>query len=129
MTAKQTPLETARQELLADLPFGTEAEARRLAAEQEADNDTGWIRQTQIRRKREKQLSGDRFIVVIDSREQHPYFVTDPTIETAVAGLKQGDYSVAGFETRVAIPEKEPPPKPKRRRLHPDQRLLQLDDD
>ena len=41
--------------------------------------------------------------IVIDSRERRPYSFTLPTV---VAGLKVGDYSLAGFEDRIAIERK-----------------------
>lgn len=41
--------------------------------------------------------------IVIDSREQQPYHFDLPT---TVAGLKVGDYSLAGFEDRIAIERK-----------------------
>jgi ERCC4-type nuclease len=41
-------------------------------------------------------------VLVIDSREQHPY-AFDPSV---VRALPAGDYSVAGFEDRIAVERK-----------------------
>ncbi len=41
--------------------------------------------------------------IIIDSREQRPYQFTLPV---EVAGLKVGDYSLAGFEAEVAVERK-----------------------
>ena len=46
--------------------------------------------------------------IIIDSREQDPYFLRDTKTEcsTKIAKLDCGDYSVEGFETRVAVERK-----------------------
>ncbi len=57
------------------------------------------------------------FVVVIDSREQAPYAFTGLRadakdggrplcVQTTVAGLRQGDYSLVGFETHIAVERK-----------------------
>ncbi len=43
-------------------------------------------------------------IIVIDTREQHPYSFSTPS---ARRKLDSGDYSIAGFENRVAVERKE----------------------
>jgi ERCC4-type nuclease len=49
-----------------------------------------------------KKANEKEFIVVIDSREQHPYKF-DGTITKA---LKSGDYSISGLEDKIAIERK-----------------------
>ena len=44
--------------------------------------------------------------VVCDSREQQPYTFAGFPAVVEVAGLEAGDYSLAGFERRVAIERK-----------------------
>jgi len=44
----------------------------------------------------------DDYIIIVDSREQKPYF----TKNVEVAGLKTGDYSIKGYEDRIAIERK-----------------------
>jgi ERCC4-type nuclease len=53
------------------------------------------------------------FVVVVDSREQHPYTFEAITaagrpveVTTTTAGLKSGDYSIAGHEDAVAVERK-----------------------
>jgi ERCC4-type nuclease len=49
--------------------------------------------------------------IIIDTREQTPYHFSsiDPIPETITATLKTGDYSLAGFENRIAIERKSAP--------------------
>lgn len=44
--------------------------------------------------------------IVIDSREQLPYRFPPDRVASTVAALHAGDYSLVGFETRVAIERK-----------------------
>lgn len=46
-------------------------------------------------------------IVLIDTREQAPFTFQRFDVQTERTGLPTGDYSVAGFEDRVAIERKE----------------------
>lgn len=46
-------------------------------------------------------------ILIIDSREQRPFCFERFNIQTETAALPVGDYSVRGFEDRVAIERKE----------------------
>lgn len=45
--------------------------------------------------------------IVRDSREQAPFTFAGLPVEVEVGGLEAGDYSVAGFERRVAVERKE----------------------
>lgn len=47
-------------------------------------------------------MAGGEFTIVIDSREQKPYKFTNAVVK----GLKTGDYSIEGLESRVAIERK-----------------------
>jgi len=47
----------------------------------------------------------NEFVVVIDSREQKPYSFPCNMVK---AGLETGDYSLLGYETRIAIERKRP---------------------
>jgi DNA excision repair protein ERCC-4 len=44
--------------------------------------------------------------IAVDSREQLPYGFTNYPVATTVTGLAVGDYSLIGFEDRVAIERK-----------------------
>ena len=44
--------------------------------------------------------------IVVDSREQAPFAFTGYPVEVEVGGLEAGDYSVRGFERRVAVERK-----------------------
>lgn len=44
--------------------------------------------------------------IVVDSREQCPFRFEGYPVEVEVAGLEAGDYSLAGFERRVAVERK-----------------------
>lgn len=44
--------------------------------------------------------------IVIDSREQLPYLFPPAQVASTVAALPAGDYSLVGYETRVAIERK-----------------------
>lgn len=48
-------------------------------------------------------------LIVIDSREQAPWYFDSFDAETEVRGLKTGDYSVAGYEDRITIERKSIP--------------------
>lgn len=50
--------------------------------------------------------AGDLIPVVVDTREQLPYEFDHGIFEVTSAALASGDYSLAGFETRVAIERK-----------------------
>jgi len=53
--------------------------------------------------------SDDRLPVIVDSREQRPYFTShqyDTKIAKVVKGLKSGDYSLADYEDKIAIERK-----------------------
>ena len=45
--------------------------------------------------------------IVRDSREQAPFAFAGLPVEVTVAALEAGDYSLAGFERRVAVERKE----------------------
>ena len=45
--------------------------------------------------------------IIRDSREQTPFTFTGYPVEVEVGTLEAGDYSVAGFERRVAVERKE----------------------
>ena len=45
--------------------------------------------------------------IIVDSREQAPLTFTGYPVEMEVGTLEAGDYSVAGFERRVAVERKE----------------------
>ena len=45
--------------------------------------------------------------IIRDSREQAPLTFTGYPVEVAVGALEAGDYSLAGFERRVAVERKE----------------------
>ncbi len=52
-------------------------------------------------------------MITVDSREQHPYDFQGITaagrpveVTTITAGLKSGDYSIAGYEDAVAVERK-----------------------
>ena len=45
--------------------------------------------------------------IVVDSREQSPFIFNGYPVEASVGALEAGDYSVAGFERRVAVERKE----------------------
>ena len=45
--------------------------------------------------------------IVVDSREQNPFPFAGLPVEVRVAALEAGDYSLAGFERRVAVERKE----------------------
>ncbi len=45
-------------------------------------------------------------IVIIDTREQAPYLFTRYDVQVERAGLPTGDYSLPGFEDRVAVERK-----------------------
>lgn len=45
-------------------------------------------------------------VFVIDSREQQPYAFDSTRIGSVVKGLPAGDYSLEGFETKVAVERK-----------------------
>ena len=47
-----------------------------------------------------------RLKVVIDTREQLPYRFAPARVEVTRAGLASGDYSLLGFEARVAVERK-----------------------
>jgi DNA excision repair protein ERCC-4 len=44
--------------------------------------------------------------IVVDTREKLPWKFTDPGMSTVVRGLPEGDYSVVGFESEIAIERK-----------------------
>ncbi len=44
--------------------------------------------------------------IVVDTREQAPFTFTGYPVEVAVAALEAADYSVSGFERRVAVERK-----------------------
>lgn len=44
--------------------------------------------------------------IVVDSREQRPYLFDQSTTSVCRAALPAGDYSLAGFEDRIAIERK-----------------------
>jgi ERCC4-type nuclease len=44
--------------------------------------------------------------ILVDSREQRPWVFLEQGVTTLVRGLPEGDYSVAGFESEVAIERK-----------------------
>ncbi len=44
--------------------------------------------------------------IVVDSREQRPYLFDSATTSVCRAALPAGDYSLKGFETRIAIERK-----------------------
>ena len=45
--------------------------------------------------------------IVVDSREQAPFTFSGLPVEVEVAALEAGDYSVRGFERKVAVERKE----------------------
>jgi DNA excision repair protein ERCC-4 len=45
-------------------------------------------------------------MILIDSREQHPYLFDNKDLNTQVAALPIGDYSIQGFQDRVAVERK-----------------------
>ena len=45
--------------------------------------------------------------IVVDSREQAPFTFSGLPVEVSVGALEAGDYSVRGFERRVAVERKE----------------------
>ena len=56
-----------------------------------------------------KQKPDNRLPIIIDTREQLPFFVSphwDEKITKTVKGLTSGDYSLIGFENVVAIERK-----------------------
>lgn len=57
---------------------------------------------------REIARSGSIPRIIVDTREQAPYF-SDSAVPTVKRGLKSGDYSLDGFEDRVAIERKSLP--------------------
>ena len=44
--------------------------------------------------------------IIVDSREQKPFSFKDYPVEVATGTLTTGDYSLAGFEDRVAVERK-----------------------
>lgn len=46
-------------------------------------------------------------LVLVDNREQAPYLFTGYDVQVEAATLSVGDYSIPGFETRIAIERKE----------------------
>ena len=51
-------------------------------------------------------MKSDPLRIVADSREQCPFTFAGYPVEVGVAALEAGDYSVAGFERRVAVERK-----------------------
>lgn len=45
-------------------------------------------------------------IIIVDSREQRPYFFTEGRADTIVKALPAGDYSLQNYETKIAIERK-----------------------
>jgi len=45
-------------------------------------------------------------IIIADSREQQPYLFERWPVEIQEAGLKTGDYSILGFEDKIAVERK-----------------------
>jgi len=50
----------------------------------------------------------ERIVIIQDTREQRPWRFDPARFEVRRGTLKQGDYSVAGFEDRIAIERKNP---------------------
>lgn len=46
------------------------------------------------------------FTIVIDSREQKPYFFSGYTCGVKRSGLKTGDYSIEGYESSICVERK-----------------------
>jgi len=48
------------------------------------------------------------FVVIVDTREQNPYTFEDisPPPDIVTGGLKTGDYSIEGYESRIAVERK-----------------------
>jgi ERCC4-type nuclease len=44
--------------------------------------------------------------IIYDSREQHPFDFSDYDCRAALGALSSGDYSLAGFESQVAVERK-----------------------
>lgn len=49
----------------------------------------------------------DTLQIVVDTREQRPYDFAGLPVETGAAALRAGDYSLPGYEGRVAVERKE----------------------
>jgi ERCC4-type nuclease len=51
-------------------------------------------------------MNAQAITIIVDTREQRPYFVDDKNIDFIRASLKTGDYSAEGYKDRICVERK-----------------------